>query len=126
MQLFTRPQYRLPNLFVGVLTRESVAAALDCGIEGEQIISFLQQHAHPDIASRIPIVPETVADLIRLCAAERNRVAPEQVVLYEKFPSEDSFDSVVEYARSRKYLAWMVRLQIAIGCTVDPYVILNW
>eukprot|EP00958_Prasinococcus_capsulatus_P012797 scaffold1293_cov375-Prasinococcus_capsulatus_cf.AAC.15 len=109
MELFTRPQYRLPNLFVGVLTRESVAAALDCGIDGEQIISFLQQHAHPDIANRIPIVPETVADQIRLWAAERNRVVSSNVVLYENFPSDEDFQSVVQFSRSKKYLVWMVR-----------------
>lgn len=32
-----------------------------------QIISFLQQNAHPRVAERIPSVPENVTDQVRMC-----------------------------------------------------------
>lgn len=47
--LFTELMYRFPNLVVGVLTRDSVRQALRGGITAEQIISYLGQHAHPNV-----------------------------------------------------------------------------
>ena len=47
--MFTDFLYRFPNLAVGVITRESVRQALRGGITGEQIISFLNMHAHPEM-----------------------------------------------------------------------------
>lgn len=40
---------RFPNLVVGVLTRDSVRQALRGGITADQIISYLEQHAHPNV-----------------------------------------------------------------------------
>jgi transcription initiation factor TFIIH subunit 4 len=57
LSLFTRQECLLPNLFVGTLTRESVMAALDAGINGRQITKYLQQHAHPQVAKNTPVVP---------------------------------------------------------------------
>jgi transcription initiation factor TFIIH subunit 4 len=48
----------LPNLFVGSLTRESFLAALELGISAGDVTAFLQQHAHPQVARRVPSVPE--------------------------------------------------------------------
>lgn len=42
--------YRFPNLVVGVLTRDSVRQALRGGITADQIISYLEQHAHPNVS----------------------------------------------------------------------------
>ena len=58
LKLFVRAECRLPNLFVGTLTRESVTQALDFGVQADQIISFMQQHAHPHVLHKVPIVPE--------------------------------------------------------------------
>ena len=58
LRLFVRAECRLPNLFVGTLTRESVTQALDFGVQADQIISFMQQHAHPHVLHKVPIVPE--------------------------------------------------------------------
>lgn len=49
LALFTELLYRFPNLVVGVLTRDSVRQALRGGITAEQIISYLEQHAHPNV-----------------------------------------------------------------------------
>lgn len=58
LRLFTRCECILPNLFVGVLTRESVVAALASGLPADAIVAYLRQHAHPHVAARTPVVPE--------------------------------------------------------------------
>lgn len=57
LRLFIKGEVLLPNIFIGSITRQSVMDALDCGTTGEQIISYLRQHAHPRVASRVPVVP---------------------------------------------------------------------
>jgi hypothetical protein len=58
LRLFSRCECILPNLFVGVLTRDSVTAALACGLSADHIVAYLRQRAHPTVAARSPIVPE--------------------------------------------------------------------
>lgn len=58
LRLFVRAECRLPNLFVGTLTRESVTQALEFGVQADQIVSFMQQHAHPHVLHKVPVVPE--------------------------------------------------------------------
>ena len=58
LRLFARCECILPNLFVGVLTRESVVAALAIGLPADAIVAYLRQHAHPHVAARTPVVPE--------------------------------------------------------------------
>ena len=58
LRQFTRCECILPNLFVGVLTRESVVAALASGLSADAIVAYLRQHAHPHVAARTPVVPE--------------------------------------------------------------------
>lgn len=48
----------LPNLYVGTLTRETFMEALEMGITAADVTRFLQQHAHPQVARRVPSVPE--------------------------------------------------------------------
>ena len=58
LRLFCRCECVLPNLFVGVLTRDSVTAALACGLTADHIVGYLREHAHPHVSARSPIVPE--------------------------------------------------------------------
>lgn len=58
LRLFTRCECILPNLFVGILTRESVVGALASSLSADQIVGYLRQHAHPHVAGRSPVVPE--------------------------------------------------------------------
>ena len=64
LRLFARCECVLPNLFVGVLTRESVTGALSCGLSADQIVDFLRKHAHPHVAQRVPVVPEARPNLV--------------------------------------------------------------
>lgn len=99
LRCFSRLEYQLPNLVVAALTKESVNTALASGISAEQIISFLRKHAHPHVAQRIPVVPETVSDQLRLWETDRNRVELEPAYFYDDFPTVSIYEAVVQHAR---------------------------
>ena len=108
LRLFTRPDYKLPNLYVGMVTRESVLAALSGGISAEQIVRYLRQHAHPQ-TRKTPgaAVPTNVCDQIRLWAREQTRVTRAPAVLYCDFPTGTGmFDKVVSAASDAGVLLW--------------------
>lgn len=121
LRLFTRPDYKLPNLYVGMVTRESVLAAMSGGISAEQIVRYLRAHAHPQTRKNLaqsPPVPSNVCDQIRLWARERNRVTQASAVLYCDFPTGTSmFEKVVAAALERRVLLWQdtpgLRLAVA-------------
>ncbi|KAL4704880.1 hypothetical protein ACJJTC_019458 [Scirpophaga incertulas] len=111
--LFTELVYRFPDLVVGVLTRESVRQALRGGITAQQIVHYLEQHAHPQmlnsesggIRSASPL-PPTVVDQVRLWEGERNRFTYSEGVVYNQFLSQADFVAVREFARSAGVLTW--------------------
>ncbi|XP_042499165.1 general transcription and DNA repair factor IIH subunit TFB2 isoform X2 [Macadamia integrifolia] len=88
LRLFSRVEYQLPNLIVGAITKESLYSAFQNGITAEQIISFLQQNAHPRVAERTPSIPENVTDQIRLWETDMNRVETTPAHFYDEFPSK--------------------------------------
>ena len=119
LRLFTRPDYKLPNLYVGMVTRESVLAALSGGISAEQIVRYLRQHAHPQ-TRKTPgaAVPTNVCDQIRLWAREQSRVTRAPAVLYCDFPTGTGmFAKVVAAASDADVLLWQdtpgMRLAVA-------------
>uniref|UniRef100_A0A8D9DV28 General transcription factor IIH subunit 4 n=1 Tax=Cacopsylla melanoneura TaxID=428564 RepID=A0A8D9DV28_9HEMI len=101
--LFTELMYRFPNLTVGVLTRDSVRAALRSGITAAQIIGFLRLHALPTIATPLPPV---VADQIQLWEGERERLTTTEGVLYSQFVSQADFEKLRDYAQDLGVLTW--------------------
>lgn len=106
LRLFSRVEYQLPNLIVGAITKESLYGAFENGITAEQIISFLQQNAHPRVADKVPVVPENVTDQIRLWETDRNRVGMVPSHLYEDFPNKELFEQCCDYARDNGCLLW--------------------
>ncbi|XP_057950091.1 general transcription and DNA repair factor IIH subunit TFB2 [Malania oleifera] len=106
LRLFSRIEYQLPNLIVGAVTKESLYNAFENGITSEQIISFLQQNAHPRVMERIPSVPENVTDQIRLWESDLNRVEMMPSYLYDEFPSREVFETACEFAREGGGLLW--------------------
>jgi MGC83106 protein len=94
LALFTEMQYRLPNLCLGVLTRDSVRQALKSGITAEQIIHFLKSNAHPRMTS----IPPTIVVQIRLWEIERDRFLFKEGVLYSQFLSQSDFQLLRTYA----------------------------
>eukprot|EP00271_Cylindrocystis_brebissonii_P011490 TRINITY_DN2930_c0_g1_i2.p1 TRINITY_DN2930_c0_g1~~TRINITY_DN2930_c0_g1_i2.p1 ORF type:complete len:134 (-),score=21.48 TRINITY_DN2930_c0_g1_i2:371-772(-) len=88
------------------MTRDSLNSAFAAGIIAEQVIGYLLKHAHPHVAHRKPVLPETVSDQIRLWEHDRNRVTSTPAVLYEDFQSEEMFAAMVAYARDSGGLLW--------------------
>ncbi|KAG1673265.1 hypothetical protein FOA52_002545 [Chlamydomonas sp. UWO 241] len=106
LELFTRNDCVLPNLFVGTLTRDSVLRAVGSGISADEVVSYLQTHAHPHIAGRTPVVPEVVMDQVRLWEAETMRVRYAPCFLYEQFETPQLFRNSCEFARNQGHLLW--------------------
>ncbi|KAJ8717562.1 hypothetical protein PYW07_005492 [Mythimna separata] len=111
--LFTELMYRFPNLVVGVLTRESVRQALRGGITAEQIIHYLEQHAHPQMLKSetggirsSSMLPPTVVDQIKLWETERNRFVYTEGVVYNQFLSQADFVVLRDYAKQQGVLTW--------------------
>ncbi|XP_062096683.1 general transcription and DNA repair factor IIH subunit TFB2 isoform X1 [Humulus lupulus] len=106
LRLFSRVEYQLPNLIVGAITKESLYNAFDNGITADQIISFLQQNAHPRVAEKLPSVPENVTDQIRLWEADLNRIEATPAYHYDEFPSREVFEAACDFAREWNGLLW--------------------
>ncbi|XP_059065275.1 general transcription and DNA repair factor IIH subunit TFB2 [Cryptomeria japonica] len=106
LNYFARIENQLPNLIVGILTRESLYAAFDCGITAEQIIEFLSKNAHPRIANRESAVPTNVTDQLKLWEREKNRVDITPACIYTDFPTQGFFERSVKHARETKALLW--------------------
>lgn len=105
--LFTEILYRFPNLCVGVITRESSRQAFRGGITGQQIIRFLNQHAHPKCqVSAGPPVPPSITDQILLWEQERDRFLFTEGVLYNQFLSQADYEMVKNYADQRSLVVW--------------------
>eukprot|EP00850_Spirogloea_muscicola_P020892 SM000229S07528 [mRNA] locus=s229:187790:190799:- [translate_table: standard] len=100
LSLMARVEYRLPNLVVAVLTRESVNAAFANGITAEK------QHAHPKVAQRVPMVPENVVDQLHLWEHDQSRLQLSPAVLYEDFPKQEIYEAVLQYAVDLGGLLW--------------------
>lgn len=111
--LFTELLYRFPNLVVGVMTRDSVRQAFRGGITADQIISYLEQHAHPNMLNgenrsinSKSLLPPTVVDQIKLWENERNRFTFTEGVAYNQFLSQSDFITLRDYAQSINVLMW--------------------
>ncbi|KAG8383513.1 hypothetical protein BUALT_Bualt04G0021200 [Buddleja alternifolia] len=128
LRLFSRIEYQLPNLIVCAINKESLYKAFQNGITADQasiatlhngkihlfffqtckmqIISFLQQNAHPRVAERTPTVPENVTDQMRLWESDLNRVEMVPAHFYDEFPSKDVFEAACDFAREYGGLLW--------------------
>lgn len=106
LALFCKMLYRFPNVVVAVLSRDSVRTALSIGITAQQIINYLQLHAHPEMLKQTPVLPPTVTDQIRLWELERDRFKFSDGVLYNQFLSQTDFELLRDYARDLGVLVW--------------------
>lgn len=104
--LFSEPLHRFSNFLVGHITRESVHTALQNGISAQQILDFLQTHAHPQMLKNMPVLPSTVTDQLILWEMERQRLGTEDGVLYSQFLSDVDFNVVNDYAKQIGATIW--------------------
>lgn len=116
--LFTTLKYRFPNLVTGKITRQSVRRAIEMGITADQIVSYLSNHAHPQMRKHnttkaashagVPpsILPPTVVDQIRLWQLERDRVKATPGFLFKDFVSLAEYEAPCRYAEEIGVLVW--------------------
>ena len=93
-------------MVVASITRESVREAYKIGITAQQIINFLRGNAHPQIACRKPMLPETITDQINFWFNERNRLTLTESVFYGQFNSEEDFFFLKNYAKDLDAVIW--------------------
>lgn len=75
---------RLPNVVFMTITRDSIKAAFNLGIQAKQILRFLEKHAHPKLrqGTASPI-PPNIVDQIYLWDRERHRVRWNEVFMHQ-------------------------------------------
>lgn len=98
LALFTKLSTRYPNMVSGRVTRESIRRAIEHGITSDQIISYLQTHAHPQLRKKNPILPPTVVDQIRLWQIENERMQATAGFLFKDFSTAQEYEGCVRYA----------------------------
>lgn len=106
LNLFISLKARFANMIEGYLDRESIRRALSHGITAEQIIKYLEAHAHPQMRKHTPIIPITVVDQIRLWEMEKDRVRAAPGHLWRDFARQQDFDAIYKFARANKALLW--------------------
>lgn len=124
LSLFVHLKSRFINMVTGQLTRESIRRALMNGITAEQIIAYLETHAHPQMRryaeqkllkkreldpntkDTLQILPPTVVDQIKLWQLELDRVITYEGSLYSDFESSAEFNMLSKYAQDIGVLLW--------------------
>ena len=109
LNLFLRFDYHLPNLLVASITKESVRNALIHQITTQEIITYLEQYAHPCMKSGGggSILPENVVDALRLWEAERERMeVSDQCCLLSEFEGEREYKGVLEELRKGDWVIY--------------------
>ncbi|WMV16050.1 hypothetical protein MTR67_009435 [Solanum verrucosum] len=99
-------QGRKESWFIPTKLATNLSISLADTTSRKQIVSFLQQNAHPRVAERIPSVPENVTDQIILWESDLNRVEMEPAHFYDEFPSKDVFEAACDFAREYGGLLW--------------------
>lgn len=106
LSLFCKLTTRFPNLVSGKLTRASISRAIQTGISADQILTYLDAHAHPQMQKSVPFLPPTVTDQIRLWELEGERLECTDGYMLKEFPSEKDYRDSVKYAEDLGVLIW--------------------
>eukprot|EP01068_Selenidium_serpulae_P014914 Selendium_serpulae@DN6158_c0_g1_i2.p1 len=99
-----------PLMVVGVMTRHSIQEAYcQRGITAEQIIRFLETHAHQVVFERHrntgkPLLPENVMTQLKMWEGERRRLNMTRASVFEFNSDLDLFPSCVGWAKTLKCL----------------------
>lgn len=97
---------RLPNVVFMSVTRDSIKAAFALGIQAQQILRFLEKHAHPKLRSAsAPPIPSNVVDQIFLWDRERHRVQWDAVFMHQCL-LDGEFHAVRKFTLERQAHSW--------------------
>ncbi|CCE89898.1 TFIIH/NER complex subunit TFB2 TDEL_0A05660 [Torulaspora delbrueckii] len=124
LSLFVHLKSRFTNMVTGQITRESIRRALINGITADQIIAYLQTHAHPQMRrlaeeklekkleldanckDTLQILPPTVVDQIKLWQLELDRIISYDGSLYSDIDSHQEYILLSTYAQDIGVLLW--------------------
>jgi transcription initiation factor TFIIH subunit 4 len=123
--LFAKLHSKYPNLVTGKMTRRSMRKAVKLGITSAQIISYLANHAHPQMRKRnagsanaaattssnpndasTNVLPPTVVDSIQLWQQEGERMKATEGFLFRDFDSKADYERPCRHAETLGVLVW--------------------
>ncbi|SCW03424.1 LAFE_0G10110g1_1 [Lachancea fermentati] len=124
LSLFVHLKSRFTNMVTGQITRESIRRALYNGITADQIIAYLETHAHPQMRrlaeinlekkleldqnckDGLQILPPTVVDQIKLWQLELDRIISYDGYLFSDFEDFHEYHLLSTYASDIGVLLW--------------------
>ncbi|KAI9888903.1 MAG: RNA polymerase II transcription factor B 52 kDa subunit [Vezdaea aestivalis] len=104
--LFANIKARFANMVMGKVTRASVRRAVSQGITSDQVIKYLETHAHQQMRGNSPILPPTVVDQISLWQMESERMKATAGYLFKDFASAEDYEAPRKYAEEIGVLVW--------------------
>ncbi|AAS51646.1 ADL274Wp [Eremothecium gossypii ATCC 10895] len=124
LSLFIHLKTRFQNMVTGQITRESIRRALHNGITADQIIAYMETHAHPQMRrlagdnlekkleldpncrDTLQVLPPTVVDQIKLWQLELDRIISYDGYLFRDFDNLQEYQVLAQYARDIGVLLW--------------------
>jgi transcription initiation factor TFIIH subunit 4 len=109
---------RLPNVVFMTITRDSVKAAFSLGIQAQQILRFLEKHAHPKLRQgTASAIPGNIVDQIYLWDQERHRLGWAEVFIHQCM-LHGEFEAVKNFAMGIEAHVWSSesRNQLYLKC----------
>ncbi|KAH3672839.1 hypothetical protein WICMUC_004061 [Wickerhamomyces mucosus] len=124
LNLFVHLKSRFENLVTGQITRESVRKALLNGITADQIVSYLETHAHPQLRKlaeeqyekkleydantkeKLHILQPNITDQIKLWQLELDRILTWDGYLFTDFANDSEYQILQTYAEEIGVLLW--------------------
>ncbi|KAG9248762.1 RNA polymerase II transcription factor-like protein B subunit 2 [Calycina marina] len=112
LALFTKLYIRYPNLVAGKITQKSIGEAIRHGITADQVIAYLNTHAHPQLHKTPaalaggPVLPPTVVDQIKLWQLETERMETIPGFLFKDFQDFKEYNDCSKYADEIGVLQW--------------------
>lgn len=147
LNLFVHLKTRFANMVIGQITRESIRRAFYNGITAEQVIRFLESHAHPQMkllakekldkqiefdsshninstdskeqTHKLEILPPNVVDQIKLWQLELDRIQTFDGYLFKDFKNESEYDVLCNYASEVGVLIWSDKKSLKFFVTAD-------
>lgn len=144
LNLFVHLRTRFSNMVSGVVTRDSIRRALINGITADQIISYLETHAHSGMIKmaeqryakkiefensignpyaadqlKFEVLPPTVIDQIKLWQLELDRIQAFKGYLYKDFAADLEFEKLLNYGEEIGVIIWKDRLKHRFFVTAD-------
>jgi transcription initiation factor TFIIH subunit 4 len=144
LNLFVNLRARFANMVTGVVTRESIRTALRSGITANQIINYLETHAHTGMVEmaeaeynkkyefqssignttaidqlKLETLPPTVVDQIKLWQLEMDRVEAFKGYLYKDFNNDFEFEKLLSYGEDIGVIVWKDRAKRKFFVTLE-------